>query len=100
MSSNISILRIERGGIMKIQGPNPYIKTYRNQQPKHVLKKSSQQQDEINISTQAKKLQKNHTSIERAQYVSEIKERVQSGQYKIDYDLTAQKMIDFWAKRV
>lgn len=86
---------------MKIQGPNPYIKTYRNQQhPKHVLKKSSQQQDEIKISTQAKKLQQNQSNIERTQYVNEIKERVQSGEYKIDYDLTAQKMIEFWSKRV
>lgn len=85
---------------MKIQGPNPYINTYRNQQQKHVPKKSTQQQDEINISAQAKKLQQNKPNLERSQYVAEVKERVQSGKYKIDYELTAQKMIEFWSRRV
>ena len=86
---------------MKIQGPNPFINTYRNQQQKQVVNKTESQKDQLNISEKAIKLQQNDThSIERTKYISEIKKQVQSGEYKIDYDKTAQKMIDFWTKRV
>ncbi len=85
---------------MKIQGPNPFINTYRNQQPKQVVKKNDQQQDQLDISETAKKLQKNDSySVERAKQVAELKKIVQSGEYTIDYDQTAQKMIDFWSKK-
>lgn len=85
---------------MKIQGPNPYINTYKNQQQKQAPIKAERQKDELKISTEAKKLQKNEVQLERSKYVAEIKQRVQSGQYKIDYEQTAQKMIDFWSKQV
>lgn len=86
---------------MKIQGPNPFINAYRNQQQKHVTKKdNNQKDDQLNISKEAKKLQKNDThATERRERVAEIKKLVQSGEYKIDYNKTAQKMIDFWTKQ-
>lgn len=86
---------------MKIQGSNPLINAYRNQQQKHVTKKDlNQKDDQLNISQEAKNLQKSDThSMERTKHVAEIKKLVQSGEYKIDFDKTAQKMIDFWAKQ-
>ena len=77
-----------------------FIHTYRNQQQKQVPKKLEKQADQLKISEAAKKLQQTETHAERSQYVAEIKQRVQSGQYKIDYEQTAQKMIDFWTKQI
>ena len=86
---------------MKIQGPNPFINKYRNQQQKQVVHNTKSKNDELKISAKAKKLHQNDsTSIERSKYVADIKKRIQSGEYKIDYDKTAQKMIDFWTKNV
>lgn len=85
---------------MKIQGPNPYIALYRNQQQTQKIKIEERPKDELNISNEALKLQQNDKAIERKQYVEEIKARLQSGNYKIEYAKTAEKMIDFWNKRV
>jgi len=85
---------------MKIQGSNPYVNAYKSQQQKHVPKKAVQPKDQIKISTEAKKLQQTDIQLERSQYIAEIKQRVQSGQYEIDYEKTAQKMIDFWSKQI
>lgn len=85
---------------MKIQGPNPYVSLYRNQQQTQKIKPEKRQKDELNISNEAFKLQQNDKMIERKQYVEEIKARVQSGNYNMEYDKTAEKMIDFWTKRV
>jgi len=85
---------------MKIQGPNPLINAYRNQSQKQAIQKNDKHRDELNISAEAKKLQKNDAyAVERSKYVAEIKKLVQSGEYKVDYDKTAQEMIDFWSKR-
>lgn len=92
----------EKGGLkMKIQGPNPLINTYRQQQQKFKTNKNEQFKDQIKISTEAKKLQENNQiDIERSKYVNEIKQLVQSGEYKVEHDKTAQKMIDFWTKSI
>lgn len=85
---------------MKIQGPNPYVALYRKQQQAQKIKAEERPKDELNISNEALKLQQNEKIMERKQYVEEIKARVQSGNYKIEYDKTAEKMIDFWSKRI
>jgi len=86
--------------LMKIQGPNPFINAYRNQQQKQIVKKSEQPKDQLDISTKAKQLQSQDvSSIERSKRVTKIKQLVQSGEYKIDYQQTAQKMIDFWTNQ-
>ena len=67
---------------------------------KQAIQKNDKHRDELNISAEAKKLQKNDAyAVERSKYVAEIKKLVQSGEYKVDYDKTAQEMIDFWSKR-
>src|SRR5690625_3400561 len=87
--------------LMKIQGPNPFINAYRNQQQqKQIVKKNEQQKDQLDISAKAKQLQSQDvSSVERFKRVTEIKQLVQSGEYKIDYQQTAQKMIDFWTNQ-
>lgn len=86
---------------MKIQGPNH---TNFNPYKNHIQKQTSEKkdvnrQDQLQISTQAKKLQGNDlSSSKRATYVQEIKNAVDSGDYKVNPDKTAQKMIEFWNK--
>ncbi|WP_047980837.1 flagellar biosynthesis anti-sigma factor FlgM [Ornithinibacillus contaminans] len=87
---------------MKINGANQTnFNPYKNQIQKQAdYKKSVQQQDQLEISTQAMKLQENtKVNPKREAYVQEIKNQVESGQYKIDYEKTAQKMIGFWSKQ-
>ena len=86
---------------MKIQGPNPIIQQYRQQQRPSVSKASDKLNDQLNISAEAKHLQQQTTvSAERAAYVKEIKQLVQSGEYKVNHEKSAQKMIDFWTGKV
>lgn len=64
------------------------------------MKKVGKQQDQLEISSEAMKLQENtKVNAKREAYVQEIKNRVESGQYEINYEKTAQKMIDFWSKQ-
>jgi len=86
---------------MKINGPNqvnfnPYKQHIQKQAE---LKKSGSKSDELQISQEALKLQeKNKPAEKRGAYVQELKQAVESGDYKVDYEQTAQKMIDFWKK--
>ena len=85
--------------IMKIQGPNPYINTYKNIKQPPVKKQPTNQKDQLNISTEAKQMQETkHHEMKRAEYVKDIKQSVQSGEYKVEHEKLAQKMIDFWSK--
>lgn len=82
---------------MKIQGPNQYINIYRtNERPVNVNKKSKCKNDQLDISHEAIRLLKSGKNVERSQKVSEIKQLVESGQYKIDYEKTAEKMLKFF----
>ncbi|MEJ8778801.1 flagellar biosynthesis anti-sigma factor FlgM [Pseudogracilibacillus sp. ICA-222130] len=82
---------------MKIQGPNPYLQIYNQQKQSSIRKKSDQRTDQLNISPEAKMMQMKQTEqSERAQYVQELKEKVQSGTYEINYEQVAEKMIDYW----
>jgi len=86
---------------MKIQGPQlRSMNAYHKQlQPKRESKQKELTRDQLNISREAQQLQKSdQASIKRSEYVQKIKQAVQSGEYKVDYEKTAQKMIDFWSK--
>lgn len=87
---------------MKINGPNQTnFNAYKNQIQQHLdMKKSAKPQDQLQISSQAKQLQENtKVNAKREAYVQEIKNRVESGEYAINFEKTAQKMIDFWSKQ-
>lgn len=74
---------------------------YRNQLKQQHVKKSERKNDQLDISLEAKHLQMQQAqSAERENYVAELKELVQSGEYKVNYDKSAQKMIDFWTRKV
>ncbi|WP_342772629.1 flagellar biosynthesis anti-sigma factor FlgM [Oceanobacillus piezotolerans] len=87
---------------VKINGPNP---TNFNPYKKIMEKQAAQQkemkkQDQVEISEQAKQLQEtDKPNAKRAAYVQEIKQAIQSGEYKVNAEKTAQKMIDFWSSK-
>lgn len=86
---------------MKIQGPNATnINAYKNQLQKQVdIKKPIDRKDQLDISSEAKKLQKTEiNSAKRSAYVQEIKHAVESGQYEVNSERTSEKMIHFWSK--
>ncbi|WP_042222441.1 flagellar biosynthesis anti-sigma factor FlgM [Oceanobacillus manasiensis] len=84
---------------MKINGPNQTnFNPYKSHLQKHTEIKKETKQDQLEISNQAKQLQEGgKTSPERAEYIQNIKKAVDAGEYKVDAEKTAQKMIDFWA---
>ncbi|MFP7255440.1 flagellar biosynthesis anti-sigma factor FlgM [Virgibacillus sp. 7505] len=85
---------------MKIQGPNqsgfnPYTKQLKQQAD---LQKASQRQDKLEISSEAKRLQEgDKIQASRQSHVEQIKAAVQNGEYKVDAEKTAKKMMDFWS---
>lgn len=85
---------------MKIQGPNPLINIYKNNLGKTVKQSSDvRQKDKLDISFEAKNLQKYDTgSPERANQIAAIKQQIQNDEYKINYEQTASKLIDFFTK--
>jgi len=86
---------------MKINGPNQTnFNPYKNQLQKQADLKKDLKQDRIEISNEAKKLmESNKADPKREAYIQEIKDKVDSGEYKINYEKTARKMIDFWSKQ-
>ncbi|MFS0674200.1 flagellar biosynthesis anti-sigma factor FlgM [Ornithinibacillus sp. 179-J 7C1 HS] len=87
---------------MKINGPNQTnFNPYKNQIQKQMdLKKAVKQQDQLQISSQAMQLQENtKVNAQRDAYVQEIKNRVESGEYEINHDIVAKKMINFWSNQ-
>ncbi|MEN1967324.1 flagellar biosynthesis anti-sigma factor FlgM [Lentibacillus sp. N15] len=86
---------------MKIHGSN---QTNFNPYKNHIQKQSEyqkdpKQSDRLEISNQAKQLQENsQPSAERAKYVQDLKKAVDSGEYRVNPEKTAQKMIAFWSK--
>lgn len=88
---------------MKIQGPNhsnfnPYQKQVQKQND---IKNHIEQKDQLQISSKAKELQEsNKPDPARQAHVEKIKQAVDSGEYQVNPEKTAAKMIDFWSKRV
>ncbi|TCT20454.1 FlgM family anti-sigma-28 factor [Melghiribacillus thermohalophilus] len=86
---------------MKIQGPNhlnlnPYQKPYQQQAK---MGKGKTSEDKVEISSEAKKmLETNPIADERKKKVEKLTEQVQSGEYNIDPETTAKKMIEFFRK--
>ncbi|MGJ9457629.1 flagellar biosynthesis anti-sigma factor FlgM [Oceanobacillus sp. CF4.6] len=86
---------------MKINGTNhTNFNPYKQQIQKQTeVKKAIQTKDQIEISSQAKQLQEtDKTSEKRAAYVQEIQQAVNSGEYKVNPEKAAQKMLEFWSK--
>lgn len=82
---------------MKIQGTNPILNAYQQQQKKTIGKKTSELKDQVDISQTAKSLQKNQQyEMDRKKYVQEIKSQVNNGDYKVNHEQLAEKMIEFW----
>jgi len=85
---------------MKINGYNQaHFNPYKQQMQQHTeIPKNTNRTDQIEISSEAKQLQENEKANEsRLAHVQEIKQAVQSGNYKIDAEKTAEKMIDFFS---
>ncbi|GAA0484870.1 hypothetical protein GCM10008986_07630 [Salinibacillus aidingensis] len=88
---------------MKINGSNsthlnPYQKQYQKQQ--QATNQAKPAADKLEISSQAQNMLKgNEVKEARQKQVQQIKHDVQTGNYKINYQETAQKMIDFWTNR-
>lgn len=83
---------------MKIHGPNQTnFNPYKNQAKKiEKIKNEGNQKDRLEISTRAKHLQQTEqTSSKREKYIQEIKQAIDSGEYKINHEQTANKMIQF-----
>lgn len=84
---------------MKIQGPNhsnfnPYQKQIQKQQD---VKVDSNQKDQLQISKHAQQLQENtKPDPAREKYVEQIKQAVDAGDYQVDAQKTAKKIVDFW----
>ncbi len=92
----------EKRDTMKINhigpsGINPYKRNQMNQQPKSV---SSFKEDKVEISTEAKGLQEmNQIQTAREEKVNKLKIAVENGTYKVDPNVVANKMIDFYYKK-
>lgn len=87
---------------MKIHGPNQTnFNPYKNQIQKQAdYKKGVGKEDQLEISSQAKQLQESkNPNAKRSERIQEIKQAVDSGEYKVDPEKTAQKMISFWTKQ-
>ncbi len=88
---------------MKIQGPNPLINTYKQlQQQKKVSDKNPKlQADQLNISSEAKKMQESQQlEAKRSERVEELKQMVKQDTYQVNHEQLAQKMVDFWSRGV
>lgn len=86
---------------MKINGPNKSnFNPYQEQVQKNERQKASiHKEDQLEISSKAKELQKNkQPNKSREKYVKHIKEEVQSGTYQVNHEKTAKKMIEYWSK--
>ncbi|WP_121640156.1 flagellar biosynthesis anti-sigma factor FlgM [Virgibacillus sp. Bac330] len=84
---------------MKINGPNqsdfnPY---HKQQLPKQMEVKQTMKKDQLEISNEAKQLHEdNRENNTRNAKIDLLKEMIESGEYKMNYDQTAQKLIDFF----
>jgi negative regulator of flagellin synthesis FlgM len=94
---------IKRGErTMKINGTNQTnFNAYKNQMQKQAeVKKEVDREDQLEISNQAKQLQESEMfQAKRSAHVQQIKDEVKSGEYKIDPEKIAKKMIALWSKK-
>lgn len=85
---------------MKIFGPGQTrINAYQNHQKVQVEKnKKTNREDQLQISKEAKHLQESEVTSKRDAFIEKIKEDVQADRYKINYEKTAQKLINYWSR--
>ncbi|WP_017470761.1 flagellar biosynthesis anti-sigma factor FlgM [Amphibacillus jilinensis] len=87
---------------MKINGTNqPNVNPYQKQLHRQTPIRSEHQKkaDQLQISDQAKKMQEfNGVHPAREQHVNAIKQEVDAGQYKVEAEQVAKKMLTFWRK--
>jgi negative regulator of flagellin synthesis FlgM len=91
---------------MKINKPtsasiiNPYLKQQAktNQTEKGA---STPKKDQLQISTEAKALLENKTQIDpaRQEKITQLKNQIQSGEYKVNSREVAEKMYQFWFQK-
>jgi negative regulator of flagellin synthesis FlgM len=80
-----------------IQPLKPYQKTYEKTLTQPA---ASQQQDRVEISKQAKELQKApEVTMERQEKLAELKRKIESGTYEIDAKRIAEKLLNFYKKQ-
>ncbi|MET3682996.1 negative regulator of flagellin synthesis FlgM [Alkalibacillus flavidus] len=83
---------------MKINPTNqthlsPYQKQMQQQQP---AKQPNAQSDKVEISNRAKAMQDNGIQKARDEHVQQVKQQVQDGEYNVDLNQTASKMVSFF----
>jgi negative regulator of flagellin synthesis FlgM len=86
---------------MKINGSNfNNLNPYQKQMHKQAsLQKGNSAEDKIEISSKAQELLKGNPIEEaRKQKVEQLKNDIQNGDYQVNYEQTARKMVDFWTK--
>ncbi|MGF9857307.1 flagellar biosynthesis anti-sigma factor FlgM [Priestia endophytica] len=78
-------------------GMNPY--QNQTEKQRQVERTSVTRCDEVQISTQAKELQKtNNFQNERADKIERLKNQVQNGTYKVDAHKVASSLVDYYKK--
>lgn len=83
-------------GTNHVTGTNPYNK---NQAKTNLASKSTKQTDQLTISAEAKALLEEVNSkyhLERQAKVEQLKEKIASGNYKIEADKIADKLLEWW----
>ncbi|ALC82501.1 MULTISPECIES: flagellar biosynthesis anti-sigma factor FlgM [Bacillus] len=82
---------------MSTQPINPYLKTYEKQNTQPA---KSPKQDKLEISKQAKELQKApEVNMERQEKLAELKRKIDSGTYEIDAKGIAEKLVNFYKNK-
>lgn len=82
---------------MSTQPINPYLKSYEKQ---YIQQNVSPQKDKLEISEQAKELQKApEVSMERQEKLAELRRKIESGTYEIDAKGIAEKLMDFYKNK-
>ena len=75
-----------------------FIQSYQKQMQVSKVDKAKplQQEDQLQISNEAKQMFESKADIERHEKIQALKAQVQSGEYQVNSDKVAEKMFDFW----
>lgn len=88
-------MEVERLKINPLHSVNPYQKQQGVTSRKKV---TTSQRDEVQISSAAKQMQQtSQVSLDRQEKINQIKEKVDSGTYKVNPQEVARKFYEFWS---
>lgn len=75
-----------------------FIQSYQKQMQVSKVDKMKplQQEDQLQISNEAKQMFESKADIERHEKIQALKAQVQKGDYQVNSDKVAEKMFDFW----